>query len=87
MRTTHDSSLLRVLAAAIAAAVAISICVAQRHVRVVLSDPYTYASPLRHKCGLLMIGCVVWAMMELRRLLTREFSSDRREPVFLDGAS
>jgi hypothetical protein len=54
-----------VIAAAIAAAIAIVICIAQGHVRVVLSEPYTYASPFRHKCGLLMIGCVIWAMLEL----------------------
>jgi hypothetical protein len=67
--TTPVSSHLRMIAAAIAAAIAISICIAQRHVRVVLAEPHNYASPLRHKCGLLMIGCVIWAMLELRRYL------------------
>ncbi len=71
MSTTRISSHFRVIAAATAAVIAMLICIAQRHVRVVLSEPYTYASPFRHKCGLQMIGCVVWAMLELTRYLAR----------------
>ena len=54
-----------------AAVLAIAICIYERHVRVVLSEPATYTSPLHHKCGLLMLACVSWAVMELtrRRLL------------------
>jgi hypothetical protein len=54
------------LASALAALAATAICVAQRHVHLVLTEPRTYASPLRHKCGLLMIACVTWALLELR---------------------
>jgi len=78
MSKTRVSTYLRVIVAAIAAAIAIVICIAQRHVYVVLSNPHTYASPFRHKCGLLMIGCVIWAMVELTRHLAK--SSQRPSP-------
>jgi len=71
MSTTCGSNLVRVIGKAIAAAVAISICIAQHHVCVVLSEPYTYVSPFRHKCGLLMMGCVTGAMLEVTQYLAR----------------
>ena len=46
---------------------AILICIVQRHVQIVLSEPRTYTSPLYHKCGLLMIACIAWAAFELKR--------------------
>jgi hypothetical protein len=71
MITSRFVNPLRMIAAATASSIATLICIAQRHVDVVLSEPYTYGSPFRHKCGLLMIGCVIWAMLELTRYLTR----------------
>jgi hypothetical protein len=47
-----------------AAFIAALICVDQRHVQIILSEPATYASPFHHRCGLLMIGCFVWALVE-----------------------
>ena len=67
----------RISAAAMAAVTAVFICIAQHHVHVVLYEPYTYASLFAHKCGLLMIGCVIWAMLEL----TRYSASRRWQPV------
>ncbi len=48
-----------------AAVVAVRICILRHHVHVSLADPRTYASPFQHKCGLLMIGCVLWAVFEV----------------------
>ncbi len=48
-----------------AAAVGIAICKIQNHVHVSLTHPSTYSSPLHHKCGLLMLGCVSWALCEI----------------------
>ncbi len=48
-----------------AAVVAASICGLQHHVHVVLADPRTYSSPFHHKCGLLMMGCMLWAVTEV----------------------
>jgi hypothetical protein len=55
----------RRLLACCAASLAIAICIVQRHVHVVLTQPSTYSSPLHHKCGLLMLGCVSWAVWEI----------------------
>jgi hypothetical protein len=57
----------RVAAASLAAVGSILICIRQRHVHVVLSDPSTYSSPFVHRCGELMIGCLAWAAFEWMR--------------------
>jgi hypothetical protein len=56
---------LRQAAALVAAAVGIAICKIQNHVHIALAHPSTYTSPLHHKCGLLMLGCVSWAICEI----------------------
>lgn len=75
MSTTRGSNLVQVIGKGMAAAIAISICIAQHHVCVVLSEPYTYVSPFRHKCGLLMMGCVIWAMLDVTPYLARAMSA------------
>ena len=56
---------LRAKAAVFAAFSAVLLCALRHHVHIVAADPGTYASPFHHKCGLLMMGCVAWAMAEL----------------------
>jgi len=51
--------------ASLAATIAIAICIVEGHVHVALTQPATYSSPLHHKCGLLMLGCVSWAICEI----------------------
>ena len=58
---------LRVAAALMAAAISIAICIKERHVRIVLSQPATYDTVFHHKCGNLMVACVGWARFELVR--------------------
>lgn len=55
----------RRLIALAAAVVGVTICIYQRHVHIALLHPSTYSSPLHHKCGLLMLGCVSWALCEI----------------------
>ncbi|WP_263382593.1 ribosomal maturation YjgA family protein [Granulicella arctica] len=74
---TYVPSRSRVVAAAVAAFISIAICVAQHHVHVVLLEPYTYGSPFRHKCGLLVIGSTIWAMLESTRYVARRRSQTR----------
>ncbi len=65
MRVFSQVRSLRSLLALGAATLATCICIVQRHVHIVLSKPATYTSPLHHRCGLLMLGCMAWAAVEL----------------------
>ncbi len=56
---------LRAQLAVCAALAAVLICALRRHVHIVLADPRTYTSPFHHKCGLLMMVCVLWAVTEV----------------------
>lgn len=49
------------------ALLAIAFCHARHHVHVVLAQPSTYETLVIHKCGLLMIGGVLWAEYEIGR--------------------
>ncbi len=59
----------RTLLALSAALVAIAFCVARGHVQIVPGDSSTYASALHHRCGQMMVACVVWALFELTAYL------------------
>jgi hypothetical protein len=48
-----------------AATLGTAICIFQGHVQIAITHPSTYSSPLHHKCGLLMLGCVSWAICEI----------------------
>lgn len=69
MRVAFFGSTSKLAIASCAAMLATGICIHQRHVHVQLSEPSTYASPLHHKCGLLMLGCCAWALIEVARAL------------------
>jgi len=56
---------LRLPLSSLACLIAFWICLEERHIHVVLSDPGTYTSPLHHRCGLLLTGCLLWALTEL----------------------
>ncbi|MFC6646351.1 hypothetical protein ACFQBQ_12300 [Granulicella cerasi] len=45
----------------------IAMVVAEGHVEITLSDPTTYLSCLKHKCGLIMLTSFAWVALELIR--------------------
>ena len=55
----------RLAASVMAVAVALLICLHQRHFAVSLTDPMSFVRMLRHKCGMVMAGAVVWAVVEM----------------------
>lgn len=65
MNIQAPNSLLRAFVSVCAALVAISICIHQHHVHLVLWDADTYGDLLRHKCGRLVLLCVSWMAFEL----------------------
>jgi hypothetical protein len=70
----------RVIGAGTVASTAIAICLAQHHVHVVLSKPYTYGSLFRHKCGLLMICSTLWTMLESKQICgSKQVASQRTQ--------
>ncbi len=60
---------LRAFVAVCAVFLATVICIVERHVVIVFSQPATYSNALHHKCGLLLLGCVVWMLFETPGLL------------------
>ena len=67
MKQSLILSYARVVAASLAAAISIVICIRQGHVHIVLSEPSTFSSPFDHRCGELMVGCIAWAVFEWMR--------------------
>jgi len=46
------------------AVLATVICLIQRHIHLELTRPSTYSALLRHRCGLLFLGCTFLALFE-----------------------
>ena len=67
MKPLSNPDKLRLPLSLAAAALGIAICVSQHHVRVAISDPGSYTSPLHHRCGLVMLTSVAWALLEVTR--------------------
>ncbi len=51
-----------------AVAVALAICMHQRHFTVSLAHPQSFVLMLRHKCGMVMAGSAAWAAAETLRV-------------------
>lgn len=59
---TNDGRLL--LSAIAASAMLVHVSIAQ-HVQILWSEPATYLSLFQHKCGVALVGCSLWLLLEL----------------------
>ena len=55
---------IRLAAALGAVVIGVAICLHQRHFAVSVEDPMSFVRMLRHKCGVVMAGAVVWGLAE-----------------------
>ncbi|MDE1163427.1 MAG: hypothetical protein PW792_16000 [Acidobacteriaceae bacterium] len=45
----------------------IALVAGEGHVEVIWADPFTWLNVLKHKCGIAMLVCIGWMLVELAR--------------------
>jgi len=62
----------RTLLSLVAASVGVLICVYQQHFTVEFAHPASFELVFQHRCGLVMVGAMAWAAVEVVNLGWRE---------------
>lgn len=64
MRHLFQRNMVRFGLALAAVYASLVICTIEQHFQVVASEPSTYLLPFHHRCGLLLVASILWALLE-----------------------
>jgi len=82
MSTHPGSSLIvttrpiRLVFSLFAAAASVQLCAALKHFTIDASDLSTFASPLHHRCGRMMVLCCSWTLAEVSGTVAEALQSN-----------
>ena len=69
MRRLLHNKMLRLGLSLAAVYLALVICQVEQHFQLTFSDPNSYALLFQHRCGILLVACLLWALFETATLL------------------